>query len=290
MFWGPTPYSYMKTGYHSVRDTIRDQIPIDVEIKRARDLIDNLKPEIAANLRIIAREEVEVSKLQNELSRKTASLDKSKTAILKLKEDLESGIQRVSYGGKSYNMDQVKNDLSGRFKQFQIQEATHDKLAGILEARQRNLDAARQKLEAILAAKRQHEVTVENLQARYTMHQVSESTSQYTLNDSALTSVRQTLEDISTRLDVAEKLVEMDVEDTGIPVLEEDLHNEDIVNQITNYFGTGSSKLNQDVDSSDSQLVKTGDSNINVIAAKPASVQLSKETTEEVANNEEGGN
>ena len=56
MLAGTSAYSYVKTGYHSVRDSIKEQIPIEVEIKRARDMIADLKPEIADNLKLIARE------------------------------------------------------------------------------------------------------------------------------------------------------------------------------------------------------------------------------------------
>ncbi len=54
--------------------------------------------------------------------------------------------------GKSYDMEQVKKDLNDRFKHFQTQEATTDKLEKILEARERNLEAARRKLDVMLAA------------------------------------------------------------------------------------------------------------------------------------------
>ena len=67
---GTSTVSYVRTGFHSLRDSVKDQIPIEVEITRARDLITNLKPEIAENLKRIAREEVEVAKLQREVSTK----------------------------------------------------------------------------------------------------------------------------------------------------------------------------------------------------------------------------
>jgi chromosome segregation ATPase len=236
---GTSAYSYIKTGYHSVRDSIKEQIPIDLEIKRVRDMIQDLKPEIAENLRVIAREEVEVAKLQREVATKSVNLDKSKDAILKLKDDLQSGVKYVSYGGKSYDMDQVKKDLNERFKHFQTQEATVNKLEKMLDARERNLEAARRKLDTMLAAKRQHEVAVESLQARWTIQQVAEATSQYSIHDTKLNSVRDTLDEISTRLDVAEKMVDQGEVLTGIPVLEEDAPA-DLVDQITSYFGNDS--------------------------------------------------
>ena len=115
---GTSGVSYVRTGYHSLRETIKEQIPLDVEISRARDMITDLQPEIVSNLKVIAREEVEVARLQREVQAKNETLVKSKQAILKLKDDVQSGAKFVSYGGKSWDMEQVKKDLAGRFKIF----------------------------------------------------------------------------------------------------------------------------------------------------------------------------
>jgi hypothetical protein len=232
---GTSAVSYVRTGYHGIRDSIKEQIPIEVEIKRARDMISDLKPEIADNLKMIAREEVEVAKLQREVAAKQASLTKSKDAILKLKDDVESGVKYVSYKGKKYSMEQVRQDLSERFKHHQTLEATSDKLDKILEARQRNLVAARRKLDEMLAAKRELEVQVENLQARLTMVEVAQAGSQFAVNDSALSNVRQTIDEISTRIDVAEKLVQC-FDEAGSIQVNEDSAPADLVDQISNYF------------------------------------------------------
>jgi|694.fasta_scaffold35360_3 hypothetical protein len=232
---GTSAYSYVKTGYHSVRDSIKEQIPIEVEIKRARDMIADLKPEIADNLKLIAREEVEVAKLQREVSGKQSSINKSKDSILKLKDDVQSGAKFVTYKGKKYDIEHVRKDLSDRFKHHQALEATSSKLEKILEARERNLVAARRKLDEMLSAKRELEVQVENLQARLTMVEVAQTGSQFAVNDSALSGVRQVLDEISTRIDVAEKLVQCFDEVGSVPV-GDDLESESIVDQISEYF------------------------------------------------------
>ena len=232
---GTSAVSYVRTGYHSLRDTIKEQIPLDVEIKRARDMIVDLKPEIAGNLKVIAREEVEVARLKREVDAKKASLAKSKQVILKLKGDAKSGQKLVSYNGKSYDMDQVHKDLGDRFKSYQTQEATTDKLEKILDARQRNLEGARRKLDEMLAAKRQLEVEVENLQARLTMVEVAKTSNQFSVNDSQVSAVRQTVADIGTRIDVEERLTDVIDESFGIPVLTEEAPA-DLIDQITSYF------------------------------------------------------
>lgn len=234
---GTSAVSYMKTGYHSLRDTIKEQIPLDVEIQRVRDMIVDLKPEIAGNLKVIAREEVEVARLQREVEAKKGTLAKSKNAILKLKDDAQSGVTYVTYNGKKFDMEQVRKDLSDRFKSYQTQEATADKLEKVLEARERNLEGARRKLDEMLAAKRQLEVDVENLQARLTMVEVAKTSNQFSVNDSRVSSVRQSVADIGTRIDVEERLTDVMDESAGIPVMSDE-SPADLLEQITSYFDT----------------------------------------------------
>ncbi len=167
-------------------------------------MIEDLKPEIARNLQVVAREEVGVQRLASEIKAKEEQLAKSRSDIMRLlKGDLESGSVRFVYAGAaSYSVNQVKEDLSNRFKQFQVHEQTTSKLNQVLSAREKNLDAARRKLDSMLAAKRELEVEVENLQARMTMVEVAQTSSPVALDDSHLSSTRQLLDDIRTRIDV----------------------------------------------------------------------------------------
>jgi len=240
---GTSAISYVKTGYRSIRETIKEQIPLDVEIKRAKELLVDLKPEITNNLKMIAKQEVEVAVLQREVEVKKVSLSKSKQAILKLKDDAASGVKFVSYGGKSFDMNQVRKELSDRFKSHQTQEATCDKLDKILVAREKGLEGARRKLDEMLATKRQLEVDVENLQARLVMIEVAKNSSQFSVNDSQVSNVRQTVNDISTRIDVEERMVDMPELMVGIPVSTDEAPA-DLIDQITSYFELGRPEAN----------------------------------------------
>ena len=238
LLFGTAGVSYIRTGYHSLQDSIKEQIPLDVQISNARDRIRDLKPEIASNLKVIAREEVEVSRLQREVIAKQEALAKSKQAILKLKDDVQSGVKFVSYGGKSWDMEQVKKELASRFKNHQTQEATADKVEKILAARERNLEGARRKLDEMLAAKRELEVAVENLQARLTMVEVAKTSNKFSVNDSHVSAVRQFVADIGTRIDVEERMADSCETTVGIPVSEEAAPT-DLIDQISLYFDRG---------------------------------------------------
>ena len=83
---------------------------------------------------------------------------------MRLKEDLDSGSEFFVYAGRTYSERQVKADLAARFEQFKTEEGTANSLRRILDARQAQLDAARDKLSGMLDAKRQLEVTANILQ------------------------------------------------------------------------------------------------------------------------------
>ena len=235
-------WSYMRTGIQTASSAVRDSVPIDWEIKRARQMIEDLKPEIAQNLQVVAREEVGVQRLAAEIKAKEQVLAKSRGEIMRLKGDLESGSVRYVYAGRSYSEGQVKEDLSNRFKQFQVHEETTNKLNQILVAREKNLDAARRKLDSMLAAKRELEVEVENLQARVTLVEVAQTSSPVSLDDSHLSSTRQLLDDIRTRIDVAERMVASEGALEGTIQLDETT-SENLLDEIADYFGEGRAEI-----------------------------------------------
>jgi hypothetical protein len=233
-------WSYVRTGMHSARQTVRSSVPIEWEIKRARDMIADLKPEIRHNAEIVAREEVAVKRLAEEIDAKDSLLAKSHHDILRLKGDLERGSHAGSvhftYAGRKYSEDQVREDLSNRFKQFKVHEQTTEKLKQVLSAREKNLDASRRKLDGMLAAKRELEVEIENIQARLTLVEVAQTNSPIQLDDGQLSSTRKLLDEIRTRIDVAERMVASEGALEGAINLEETT-SEDLLHEISSYFG-----------------------------------------------------
>lgn len=235
-------WSYIKTGVNTAGDSMRDSVPIEWEIKRARQMIMDLKPEIRNNLHVVAQEEVGVKNLAAQIEAKEAQLAKGRDDIMRLKGDLESGSVHFVYAGRNYSGEQVRDDLANRFKQFQVHEQTTNKLSQVLAAREKNLDAARRKLDGMLSAKRELEVEIENLQARLTMVEVAQTSSPVSLDESQLSKTRQLLDHIRTRIDVADQLIASEgVLDGAIQL--DDPTSPDLLNEIADYFGEGRSEV-----------------------------------------------
>ena len=206
-FVGRDAVSYVRTSTGYVKDSVQNSVPMGFQIDRARGMIKDLTREVQKNMHIIAKEEIEVENLQKQIDAAQAKLGKEKADLLKLKTDLASGKTAFEYGGRKYTAAQVKTDLANRFERYKTGEATLKSLEEIHRARQRSLDAARQKLEGTLAAKRQLQVDVENLEARRQMIAAAQTTSNYNFDDSQLGRVKELVSELRTRLDVAERLV-----------------------------------------------------------------------------------
>src|SRR5207237_9978741 len=137
LLFGREGYSHIKTSLGWVRQSVRESVPVEFEISRARQMIKDLDPEIHRNMHLIAKEEVEVKHLRDQLTDADKQLAKNRSDIERLTRDLKNGDRHFVYCGKSYNSKQVENDLSRRFKQYKVKEATLGKLTQVLAARER---------------------------------------------------------------------------------------------------------------------------------------------------------
>ncbi len=153
------------------------------------------------------------------------------------------------YAGHTYTVKQVETDLTNRFDRYQTKDATVQKLRKILDARERGLTAAQEKLKAMIAAKRQLEVEVENLEARLKMVEVAKAANEFVIDDSQLSRTRQLLSDIESRIEVDAQMVNAEelVQDE-IP-LETPAENVKILDRIAAY------EKGQGQETKDSKLV-----------------------------------
>ena len=236
-FFGRDATSHLRTSVGMARNAVQESIPVEYQVDRARRMIAELAPEIRRNMHLIAREEVEVEGLAERIAQTEARLEKEKSDILRLQGDLAGGGDTFRYAGRSYSSEQVQVDLTNRFERYKTGEATLASLREIYQARERSLHAARQKLDGMMAAKRQLEVDVENIQARLQMVAAAQTTNNFHFDDSRLGRVRELVADLRARVDVAERLVH--AEDHFHDEIPLDKPSPDsIVEQITAYFGT----------------------------------------------------
>ena len=196
-------------------------------------------------MRIIAKEEVEIAGLKDDLKGLDAKLAKSEQQVLRLTNDLKRGDSTFVYHGKSYTSDQVKTDVENRFNRHKALKSTVDSLTKVVGKREQGLVAAQEKLVAMQAARGQLEADVAELSARYKMVEVAQASSCFKFDNSVLSRCQETVKDIGTRIKVAENLVNADTAPAGEINLDEK-ESTDILEEVTNFFG----------DKADTEIVK----------------------------------
>ena len=235
VLFGRDATSYVTTSYHRLTSTVQDQVPIDFQIDRAKQMVKDLDPEIRNSMHVIAKEEVALEQLNQQLGSNQDKADKEKKDILHLQADLGEKKSVYQYASHTYSCDEVKQDLARRFSRFKVADDTLASMKQMRDARQKNLDAAQQKLSAMINARRKLEVDVQNLEAKRKLVEVAQASSDYVFDDSQLARAKDLINDIRTRLDVAAKLANADVNvQTEIPL--DDAAPADITDQVTQYF------------------------------------------------------
>ena len=132
VLFGRNAASYVSTTYHRLTDSVQESVPIDFQIDRAKQMVSDLDPEIRRSMHVIAKEEVEVKHLRDQLSDADKQLVKNRSDIQRLTADLKGGDRHFVYCGRSYSAKQVESDLSRRFDQYKVKEATLGKLTQVL--------------------------------------------------------------------------------------------------------------------------------------------------------------
>jgi phage shock protein A len=236
--FGRDALSYVRTSAGWVKDSVRESVPVEFQIDRACRMIASLEPEVRRNMHVIAKEEVEVERLGRHIERLEQRLTKDRADLTRLTDDLQSGKSVFYYAGRRYSDDQVKVDLANRLNRVKTNDATLINLTKVMHARERGLEAARQKLEQMLAAKRNLLVDIANLEARQKMIEVAQTASdRCDLDDSQLARTKELISEIEARIEVAERLVNVDSEFHDEIPLDPEVE-EDILKQVADYLGT----------------------------------------------------
>ena len=245
--FGGDGLSYMTTAGRMVSQEVGDQVPIRFELERAKGMIDSLVPDIKRNMIVIAKEEVSVESVRNEVETASQSLRRQRQELLSLRDKAINGSQELRIGSRPASEEEVQAELKRLLARFKLAEATLGAKQDLLQSRESTLIAARRKLETMINAKRDLEVQVENLEARLTTVQSDAVTSSVEFDESNVAKCQGLVDDLRVRLQVAERLIATDgqIDDLETSIT---FGDEDVFSQIDEHLGTNSptDKLAQD--------------------------------------------
>ncbi|MEM8783991.1 MAG: hypothetical protein AAGE65_14205 [Planctomycetota bacterium] len=236
VFFGPELFSYAKTSVGQVRQTAKEAVPLDFELARARDLLGEILPELQANVRLIAQEEVEIEQLRNEIGDAEASLGKEERRIAKVRGLLDGSEQRFVVAGVRYAREDLSEDLSRSFDRYREAEIVLAGKQKLLDTRERTLASALRLLEDTRARKLALEDQIAALESQYRLVKAAGSGSRFQIDDTKIAQTDRLIRDIKKRLDVAERALAHEAQFTAAIAFDEPVDESELLTQIDEYF------------------------------------------------------
>jgi hypothetical protein len=237
LIFGKDVVSYVRSSAKSVRTVVKDSVPIEFELRRASDLLEQIIPEMHANIRQIAQEEVEVAALKVDISRSKESMKQEEQRIAKLRDALAEPKAQYCFAGKDYPRSYVKEDLANRFERFKETELVLAGKKKLLASRENSLHAAMQVLEQTRSRKKMLATKIESLTSQYRLIKAASVGSNIQVDNSKLAQTEKLIAQIKKRLDVSERVLAHESQFVqSIPV--DAVAEEDLLTQVDEYFKT----------------------------------------------------
>ncbi|MBM4060058.1 MAG: hypothetical protein FJ265_03030 [Planctomycetes bacterium] len=245
LFLGTAFPSYVSTMASSVRETVAGQIPIDLELKRAENLIGQIDPQIDGCNLDLARAEVELEELQQSVQRleKLVGTEEKKLKVgaRMLSGDGEGEVQLAAdFGARrrvQVDLQRTKDSYVNNVAILKAKRALIDRQARAVEAARQHLIAVRSEREALEDQVRSLKTQQQQIGA------LAASSQRFDLDSTALSQAKEVIAQVKKRLDVAQRMLENDMVfhgDDAIPVV---VDERNVIKEIEALFAHGDAAL-----------------------------------------------
>jgi septal ring factor EnvC (AmiA/AmiB activator) len=207
VLFGRDLFSYVTSSARSVRAAVAENVPIEFQLRRAKDLVSDIVPEMQANIRLIAQQEVEITSLKADIEQSQKNLGDERVRVAKLRDGLTSSNVSFAYGNVTYTRDQLKEDLARRFDCLKEAEVVLAGKERLLQNRERSLAAAIQALDRTRSQKALLESQIASLEGQHQLIKAASVGTNIELDRSKLAQSEKLIADIKKQLDVAERVL-----------------------------------------------------------------------------------
>lgn len=206
--FGHDAFSYISSSARSVRTAVKDSVPIEFQLRRARDLVDDIIPEMHANIRLIAQQEVEIENLHKDIDQSRTRLTDETAQIQKLRDALATADKSAfNFANITYSRDQVKEDLARRLENVKEAELVLSSKQRLLENQTKALAVATQALERTKSQKALLESQIAALDGQNRLLQATAAGSGIQLDNSKLAQSERLINEVKKQLDVSERVL-----------------------------------------------------------------------------------
>ncbi len=236
--------SYASTMFRSVQATVEDSVSLEFKLDDARNQLDKIGPEVNQMKYEFVRQELRVDKLEKDVAAARENLEAQLAKIVVLRDHLDGGGSMFVSKGQSFTVKDVQKDIKRRWDLYKTQESVVTTKEQVLQAQQAGLEAARQKIAETEGLRETLEVEIAQLEARQKLVEVAKTSSEISFDDSRIARLRESLDDIRSRLEVEEHVVNnASAADFGGIPMEDEIEAGDLMAEIDSYLGGSSESV-----------------------------------------------
>jgi hypothetical protein len=187
---------------------------MEFELRRARDLLEDLRPEIQAQIVAVAKEEVATEELEKEIVRQRARTDGARAALAQLRRDLEESPVETSPVAYTSRV----NELSRRFSNLTLAEKLLKGHEKVLAARKQFLAESVRSLREAQVRKIELEAAIEQLANQLRLMKYQKEAPLVTVDRSKLVQAEELVRELRKRCAVAERVLSCQTHGVTPPV------------------------------------------------------------------------
>jgi chromosome segregation ATPase len=219
LLFGTHAPSYVKTAFTKVRHSAQGAVPIQFKIDEARQQVAALEPTIKGHIQTLARADVEVDDLQEEILLTQANLDRQAKEMLALNEGLKSGRFQLT-SGATFSAAEVRTELASRLDTYRRGKETLQQKEETLKVKHQNVAAIKKALNEMATQKRALETQVEAIEAKLNQIEATQATNEFTFDTTPLSRAKKAVADLDKQLEIMARQAEYEGQyvEQGIPV------------------------------------------------------------------------
>ena len=234
--------SYIRSSTRCVTSAVKDNVPVEFELRRARDMLDDIIPEMHANIRQIAEQEVEIASLKAEIIDNDKAVAEAKGKVAKVRDCLSTPGNSFSIGQIVYSRDELKDDLARRFERTKEAELALAGKRRLLSNREKSLQAAMQVFERTRHQRAQLESQIAALESQHKLVQMASVGSGVQIDHSKLAQTEKLIADIKKQLDVAERVLAHKAKFVDSIPMESPVNEKDLLSEVDAYLNPGATQ------------------------------------------------
>lgn len=198
--------SYIRSEWQAFRERCDANIPPEREIARLRHEVQELEGDMRKIVKQLARENVEVKQLQEQVAELQARQSRDKELLQARGKAIKAAeaetTQFVSFGDRKLSIAEAKSELAEGARRYALNQKSLEAQVATLASREKVRETLAKQLDTMRNQKNELSAAIDGLEAEVTALKLRQMESKYQTDDSRLAKIKEDIRALRTKLDI----------------------------------------------------------------------------------------